>query len=68
MAIATAMRQEDWGLPPERREELRRRAEECLRRARMWGDWMEAAERCRDRFDSAIDLKTAQGPAGCCTV
>lgn len=65
MAISTAMRQEDWGLPPERREELRQRAEECLRRARMWGDWMEAAERHQDRFDSAIELQTAQRPTSC---
>ncbi len=30
-------------LPPHRREELRLRAEECLRRAHQWQDWIEAA-------------------------
>ena len=30
-------------LPPHRREALQKRAEECLKRAYQWEDWIEAA-------------------------
>ncbi len=47
----------------QRRQEMNRKAEECLKRAHIWEDWMEATKQLQQETDASaytIDMQPQQ--------